>query len=475
MTYTLEKSSVLEALFVQQKLAAQKSPYPSYEQRIEALKKVQKLVVDNETLLTQALSEDFSYRSPHETRLLELISIVENCKYTCKRLAKWMKAEKRSVSLLFKPGKARVHYQPLGVIGNVVPWNYPIHLALGPLIGALAAGNRMLIKMSELTPKTGEVLQNLIEEYFSPDEVAVINGGTSVAQEFCSLPFDHLLFTGSSAVGKLVMQEASKNLTPVTLELGGKSPVIVDEDADLKHAAERVIIGKLLNAGQTCVAPDYVLIHEKCTEQFIHLCKEVANSRYPNLMNNPDYSAIINDHHVERLQKLLKEAEEQGAHLSKLQEGANKASSKARLFEPIIMTNVKPSMRIMQEEIFGPILPILSYRSIDEAIDYIAQRPHPLALYYFGKDRKIQEKVIKNTQCGGMTINGTMTHVAQEDLPFGGVGTSGMGQYHGKETFKTFSHAKSIYQESSWSQGKILYPPYGRIVNYLINKLLIKN
>lgn len=453
--------------FLTQRSAYAKNPYPTYEERKQQLAKLAKSIYQNRYKLAEAVSKDFGHRSIHETLLLEIFPSLENIHYMERNLKKWMKPQKRKVSVWFQPGRAEVLNQPLGVVGVIVPWNYPVYLAIGPLVAAMAAGNRVLIKISEYTPHTGEILKEIL----SPLPVFITGGGPEIGQYFTELPLDHLLFTGSTAVGRQVMKAASSNLTPVTLELGGKSPAIIGRDYSIAKAAEQIMVGKLLNAGQTCIAPDYVLVPEELLASFIENAKKAVSRLYPTFEKNPDYSAIINDKHLTRLQELLEDAKSKGAFVGATGRSPSLASQK---FCPILLTGVTSDMRVMKEEIFGPILPVMTYKDLSEAINYVNSHPRPLALYYFDRDKNNIEKVLKETVSGGVTINDTLLHIAQDDLPFGGVGFSGMGHYHGKEGFETFSKQKAIFYQSRWSASRWLYPPYTQLKRKLI-EFMLKN
>ncbi|WP_313131798.1 coniferyl aldehyde dehydrogenase, partial [Stutzerimonas nitrititolerans] len=386
-----------------------------------------------------------------------------------RRLRKWMKPSRRSVGLAFQPASARVLYQPLGVVGIIVPWNYPLYLAIGPLIGALAAGNRVMLKMSESTPATGQLLKDLLAQVFTEDQVAVVLGEADVGIAFSRLPFDHLLFTGSTSIGRQVMRAAADNLTPVTLELGGKSPAIVSAGVPLEDAAERIAFGKTLNAGQTCVAPDYVLVPKDRLEGFVEAYRQVIQRFYPQLSDNPDYTSIINPRQYARLQDYLDDAQTRGARLLPLFE-----QGQARRMPHHLLLNVTDEMRVMQDEIFGPLLPVVPYDDLQQALAYVNARPRPLALYYFGYDKAEQQAVLENTHSGGVCLNDTLLHVAQDDLPFGGVGPSGMGHYHGHEGFLTFSKAKGVFVKQRFNAARMIYPPYGKALQKLVYRLFVR-
>ncbi len=389
--------------------------------------------------------------------------------YASKRLKRWMKPSRRSVNLVFQPARSKVVYQPLGVVGIIVPWNYPLFLAISPLTGALAAGNRVMIKMSEATPRTSQLLKDLIARVFPEDLVTVVLGEAEVGAAFSRLPFDHLLFTGATSIGRHVMRAAADNLTPVTLELGGKSPAIVSRDVPLKDAAQRIAFGKSLNAGQTCIAPDYVLVPRERVDDFVKAFREAMLSFYPTLEDNPDYTAIINERHFERLQGYLEDAVSKGAREVRLYE-----AGQGRRMPLAILLDVSDEMTVMQEEIFGPLVPVVPYERLEEAFDYVNDRPRPLALYYFGYDRHEQERVLHETHAGGVCINDTLLHAAQEDLPFGGVGPSGMGRYHGQEGFLTFSNAKGVFVKQRFNAAAMIYPPYGKTLQKLIRKAFVR-
>ncbi len=443
---------------------------PDVASRRARLKKISLLLRENGPVLAAAISSDFSHRSSHETQLLEIFPALSAAKHARQHVRGWMRSKKSWASMWFLPARNELRPQPLGVIGIIVPWNYPVLLAIGPLVAAIAAGNRVMVKMSEATPKTGALFAQLADRYFSRDEVIVINGEADVAAAFSALPFDHLLFTGSTTIGKLVMQAAAKNLTPVTLELGGKSPAIVGADANIGDAAEKIMFGKCLNAGQTCIAPDYVLLPRGSESAFISAAKAVVTRQYPDLAANADFTAIVNPRQAARLHGYIQEAIERGAVVMPL---ADSASNNPQKIVPTIVTNTSDVLGLMQDEIFGPILPVISYDTLDEAIDYVNARPRPLALYYFGYAQRDIDRVLDQTISGGVSINETVMHVSQEDLPFGGVGPSGMGAYHGKFGFDTFSKLKPIFHQSRFNGLFLFKPPYGKRFDALI-KLLMK-
>lgn len=459
----------IHRLFTAQRQAYAANPMPPAAQRQQWLKVLRQVLSDERQALIGAISQDFSHRSPDETLLAELMPSLHGIHYASKHLKGWMKASRRSVGVAFQPASAKVIYQPLGVVGVIVPWNYPLYLAIGPLVGALSAGNRVMLKLSESTPATGRLLKQLLARVFPEDLVCVVLGEAEVGMAFSRLRFDHLLFTGATSIGKQVMRAAAEHLTAVTLELGGKSPAIVSADVPLKDAAERIAFGKTLNAGQTCVAPDYVLVPEERVGSFIEAYRKAVRGFYPELADNPDYTAIINDRQLARLNGYLSDATSKGALLIPLFE-----QNQGRRMGHSLLLNVNDEMTVMQDEIFGPLLPIVPYKGLDQAFAYINQRPRPLALYYFGYNKAEQRRVLDETHSGGVCINDTLLHVAQDDLPFGGIGASGMGHYHGHEGFLTFSKAKGVLIKQRLNAAKLIYPPYGKSIQKLIQKLFIR-
>lgn len=461
----------LEVTLQMQRKAFNANPNSAWAERKSNLLKLGKAINDNELAFQQAISEDFGNRSFVETTIAEVAIIHGGIKHALKHTQKWMRTRKAPTAMQFKPGSNKIIPQPLGIIGIISPWNYPLQLAIMPLIGALGAGNRVMIKPSEYTPKFSDLLKSVLGEVFSEDEVYVAVGGVEVAQEFSSLPFDHLLFTGSTNVGRIVAGAASKNLTPVTLELGGKSPVIVDKSANLKLAIPRIANGKLLNAGQTCVAPDYLLMPEREIDAFSKALIAKAEEFYPKFAGNPDYTSIIADSHYARLQGLLEDAENKGATLRTAGDDDTQVMAQERRIPLTVVTNTTPDMKIMQEEIFGPLLPIVASETLEDSMQYVQDRDRPLALYWFGEDKAKRDHVLKNSISGGVSINETAWHVVQEDIPFGGVGPSGMGGYHGEHGFKTFSHMKGVFFQSKFSGGKMLFPPYTDKTKKVLNMM----
>jgi coniferyl-aldehyde dehydrogenase len=468
-----EPTSPLRELLGRQRAAFRHST-PDYEKRIASLKLLEAAVIDRQTEIVHAVNEDFGGRARQETLALELVPLVDAIRHSRRQLAKWMKPRRVSTGVNFFPATARIIYQPLGVIGIIGAWNYPILLTLSPLVDAVGAGNHALLKPSELAPASAALLKKIIKDSFPEEYIAVVTGDAKVAAEFAALPFDHLLFTGSTRVGKLVMRAASENLTPVTLELGGKCPAIIHPEFPLATAAERILTGKLYNAGQTCLAPDYVFVHESQREEFAKHAETVARQLYPKWSDNADYSRIINQAHYERLNDYVKEATARGAKVISLGEKAEGRNAENRVFPPVILQDVNEGMLAMQEEIFGPILPVLTFREVSEALRYVNDHERPLALYYFDYDARRVDHVLQTTVSGGVTINDVIYHIAQNNLPFGGVGTSGMGQYHGKAGFETFSKKKGVLMQSRWSSLAFLRPPYGplseRIIRFLLRK-----
>lgn len=437
------------------------------ESRLDALAS---LVLDNADAFVAAIDADFGHRSGHETRLLEIFPGIETIRHNRRHVGAWMRPQRRPVSLWFRPGRAQVIPQPLGVVGIIVPWNYPLLLAISPLAAALAAGNRAMIKMSEFTPRTGQLLAELVTRYFPAGEVAVTLGDAATGAAFAKLPFDHLLFTGSTSVGHHIMRMAAENLTPVTLELGGKSPAIVGPEYPLHKAAERIVVGKLLNAGQTCIAPDYVMVPAGQEDAFVAAARAVVARIYPDIATTPDYSSIVNERHFQRLESYLADAVAQGARVLPLSNAT--ADRESRRLPPQALLGVTETMRVMQDEIFGPLLPVLPYRDMEHALAYVNTHPRPLALYIFEQDKQRLDRVLQGTVAGGVTVNDTILHIAQEELPFGGVGPSGMGQYHGIEGFRTFSKQKAVFYQSPLNGISLFNPPYGRLFERLTRFLI---
>jgi coniferyl-aldehyde dehydrogenase len=461
----------LRAAFDAQRAAFRAEPFPSLTTRLERLTRLEAACLDRRDELADAISDDFGNRSRHESLIAEIFITVSSIRYLKKHLKRFMRSHGRQVAMTFLPGRARVEPQPLGVVGIISPWNYPVQLALSPLAAALAAGNRVMLKPSELTPRTSECKARLLADAFDEDLVTTVQGGPEVGATFSSLPFDHLLYTGSTRVGRLVMQAAAKNLTPVTLELGGKSPTIVHRDFDVTRAASAIAAGKLFNAGQTCIAPDYALVHRDRVQAFVDAFRTKVATSFPSLADNPDFTSIVNERHFARLQGYLDDARQKGARIVELNPASEDLGDGTKL-APHLVLDPTDEMAVMQEEIFGPILPIVPVDSFDAAIEYVNDRPRPLALYLFDDDRGRIDDVLRRTHSGGVTINDTLLHVAQDDLPFGGIGPSGLGAYHGQEGFDTFSHRKAVFHQARVNGSSLLHPPYGRRIEKLLSWLL---
>ncbi|BDY03449.1 coniferyl aldehyde dehydrogenase [Ferrimonas sp. YFM] len=459
--------------FEQQKAAFHQEPYRDVAHRIDDLSRLKQALLKHSDNLAQALDQDYQGRSHQDTLISDILPCVMNIGYTTKRLKKWTKPERRHAGLLLAPAQVEVHYQPLGVVGIVVPWNFPVMLSIGPLITALAAGNRAMIKLSEFTPKANAALIEMLADAFDEKQVVCIEGEAEIAAQFSALPFDHLLFTGSTTVGRHVMRAAADNLTPVTLELGGKSPTIVGPDMDLDTAAERMILGKTLNGGQICVAPDYVLVPREKLQGFAEAYQRQFQSLYPKGIDSQDYTSVVNERQYQRLIAWLEEAENKGAKVLPCVPGHHRNDERKRLTTHLLL-DTTDEMTVRQEEIFGPLLPLIPYDSIDEALEYVRSRPRPLALYLLSYDKVLQQKVISQSHAGGMCINNALFHVAADDAPFGGVGPSGMGHYHGIEGFKTFSHAKTVLRQGRLFVGKLVYPPYDKWLQKLIFKFFLR-
>ncbi|MFT7579262.1 MAG: coniferyl-aldehyde dehydrogenase [Myxococcota bacterium] len=439
-----------------------------YAARMDAVARIGSLTKKYLPKLEAAARADFGNRSAHETALYEVFPVLNTVQYIRKHLKSWMAPQKRHAELIFKPAKNEVRFQALGVVGIIAPWNYPFSLSAVPLAYALAAGNRVALKPSEFTPNVSQTLAEMLSEGFAPEMVQVVTGGPDVGKAFSSQPFDHLLYTGSTAVGRHIMRAAAENLTPVTLELGGKSPAIIHPDYPIAKAATTIAAGKLVNAGQTCVATDYVLCPEGKVAEFVDAYRAAAEKFYPTIRDNDDYTSIITDRHFERISKLRDDAAAEGANVITINPANEELPAADRKIAPTVLIDVKDSMEIMQDEIFGPLLPVMSYRVLDEAIDYVNDHPRPLALYYFDDDKRRVDHVLEATVSGGVCVNETVLHVGQDDLPFGGVGASGMGAYHGREGFETFSHKKAVFRSGAFSVAGLTRPPYGTVADGLL-------
>ncbi len=466
-----EGAEAPSALYDSLREAWRAQPFLSYEERRQALLALRHSIARYQRELIDAAHEDFGCRSEFTTKLGDVFTIQSELDYLLARLKRWMKPSRRQVALEFQWGSAQVQYQALGVVAVIAPWNYPFRLALGPLAAALAAGNRVLLKPSEFAPRCGRLMQHVLTETFQPELVRVILGDAETAASMCRLPFDHVFFTGSTAVGRAVMRAASEHLTPVTLELGGKCPAIVANGYPLGHAAKRIMAGKLFNAGQMCMAPDHVWIHESRLEAFIAEAVSASRTLYPSLAENADYTSIINEAHYGRVLALINDAREAGARAVAVNPAEEPLAPESRKIAPTLLWNVDETMDVAQQEIFGPVLPIHTYTSLDDLLLNLREKPSPLALYYFDEDERRAQHVIQNTRSGGVCINDVVLHSLQNDLPFGGVGASGMGKYHGFEGYQTFSHARAVFRQSRVNGSSLLLPPYTRLARRVLDRL----
>ena len=458
----------LHQLFEMQRQASRAQPEVPLALRRDRLARLDTMLHQHAPALCAAVHADFGVRSAALTQIADFFVLRNLMAHTLRHLRAWMRPQRVATPLYLLPARGHVQRQPLGVVGVISPWNYPIQLAFGPALTALAAGNRVMLKPSELTPQTSALMAELVGRAFAPDEFCVVQGGAEVAAAFAGLPFDHLFFTGSTTVGRKVAQAAAANLTPTTLELGGKSPCIVDASCRLEDAALKIAHGKLFNAGQTCIAPDYLLLPRGREEAFTQAFARAVARLFPRIAGNPDYTAILDAHQHARLQAVLADAEAQGATLQVIDPHAGPAFSHGeagmplqRQMLPVLVFGAHDGMRLMNEEIFGPVLPVLPYDDLDAAIAHVNARPRPLALYWFGEDRRARDQVLAQTVSGGVSVNDTLTHIAHEGLPFGGVGDSGWGAYHGETGFLRFSQQKAVLLQSRWGLGSLMYPPYG--------------
>lgn len=466
----MTEATDLGDLLARQREAHRRDPTPAWPVRAARLHALESLLRQHRDAIGEAIHADFGCRPREETDLLEVFPSLSAVRHALSHGKRWMRPRRRLAELAFLPARTELRPQPLGVVGIIVPWNYPLYLAVGPLVDALVAGNRALVKMSEYTPRFSALFADLVARHFPREEVAVVTGDATVAQAFSALPLDHLLFTGSTAVGRHVMRAAADNLTPVTLELGGKSPAIIGPNADFPRAVERIVFGKLVNAGQTCIAPDYVLLPRNRVGDFIAAARAVVERFYPGIAANDQYASIASDRQHERLLALRDAAVAAGARAETL--GTQADVQGPRRLLPTLLTGVRDEMAVMQDEIFGPLLPLVTYDTLDEAIAYVAARPHPLALYLFERGRGAIDKVLSRTISGGVTVNDTLYHIAQHHLPFGGVGPSGQGGYHGEAGFRTFSHLKPVFQQARLNGTGLLNPPYGERFRRLLELLL---
>lgn len=458
----------LQHLFAEVQAHYSTNPYPELEQRLDILKSIKSELLNNKRALVDALHQDYGYRSDFDSLICDLLPAVGHINYTIRHLKKWLKPSKRHSGLLLMPSKVRVEYQPLGVVGVIVPWNFPIVLSIAPIITALAAGNRVLVKLSEHTPHTNQVLSEIFAQF--GEYVRPVEGGADIAQYFSSLPFDHLIFTGSTKVGKLVAASAARNLTPVTLELGGKSPAIIADDADMSKAVDAVILGKSINAGQICVAPDYVMVPQGKELSFIECYLERYSQLYVRKGRLDSATQIINETQWLRLQSYVQDAKNLGASVHSI----DGVELEKHQMLPQLVTGVTPEMLVMQEEIFGPILPVIGYRHLSEVFAFINARPRPLALYLMSNDKVLQQQVIEQTHSGGVAINDTLLHVAADDAPFGGIGESGIGQYHGEEGFRTFSKAKTVLTSPTWLPRNVIILKYRGLAVKVLSRLFLR-
>jgi len=453
-------------VFERQFSASRSTPPPSLQVRRVRLQRLEHGVLASASEFAEAICADFGGRAPPETELLEIIPLVRAMRHTRRHLARWMQPERRRVEWPFWPGSARVRHEPLGVVGILSPWNYPLLLALAPLVDALAAGNRVMLKPSERTPAVSALLQRRIGEWFAADEVSVISGGIETARAFARLPFDHLVFTGGTGIGREVMRAAAENLTPVTLELGGKSPAIVAPDYSIAAAARSIAFGKFLNGGQTCIAPDYALVPMAQVEAFGRAVIAASEAGYSTLEDNPQYTALLGD--GARLSALVDAARARGAEVLRHRDAARCA----RKYPPTVVLNPPRDCALMRDEIFGPVLPVYGYDTLDEALALVNSLPRPLALYAFANRSSVQSQIVSNTMSGGVTVNGTLLHIAQNSLPFGGIGASGLGAYHGRDGFLRFSHARAVFNVRCCNGLERLGPPWGRLSRW-ITRLLV--
>jgi coniferyl-aldehyde dehydrogenase len=451
----------LSSLFQVQFEASRDQPEVPLALRRDRVRRVRALIDKHGSALAEAVQADFGVRAPQLTEVADLFVLRALTSQLDSHLPRWMKPARVRTPIYLWPARGRLMRQPLGVVGVISPWNYPLQLALGPAVTAMAAGNRVMLKPSELTPSTSALTARLVSENFDPAEFCVVQGDAHVAAEFAGLPFDHLFFTGSTAVGRKVAEAAARNLTPTTLELGGKSPCIVDPSADLDAVVVKIVHGKLLNAGQTCIAPDYLLLPRGREAEFERAWQSAVNRLFPRLEGNADYAAIVSDRHLARLQSLVHEAADAGARVVEPADPAARPGQATRQMRPVLVFNPPSDGRLMREEIFGPVLPILPCDSVEEAVRFINSRPRPLALYWFGSNRSACDQLLANTLSGGVTVNDTLMHIAHEGLPFGGVGESGWGAYHGETGFLRFTHTKAVLLQSRLAMGHLFYPPYG--------------
>ena len=466
-SYEETSQSQMQSILDRQRAAYLAEGVVSSETRMDRLERAVQVVKKHQKAFVQAMNEDFGHRSEHQSLFTDVASSVGPLRHAQQSLKRWQKKDKRKVTpgiLALLGAKAWVEYQPLGVVGVISPWNFPVNLTFTPLAGVLSAGNRCMIKPSEYTPATSAAMAAGFAEEFDEEEIAVITGGPQTGADFSGLAFDHLLFTGATSVAKHVMRAASENLVPVTLELGGKSPVIISPKADMAPTTDALMAGKMMNAGQICLAPDYVFVPRDRMGEFVESSKRSVAKMYPTLLDNPDYTSVVNARHFERINGYVDEARERGVEVVEINPADEDfRQQSAHKIAPTLLIDPPEDSAVMQEEIFGPVMPIKSYDSLDETLDYVNSHDRPLGLYYFGTDQQETERVLNQTTSGGVTLNDVVMHVAQENLPFGGVGPSGMGAYHGEDGFRTFSHAKSVFKQATFNPAEKLglRPPYG--------------
>jgi coniferyl-aldehyde dehydrogenase len=451
--------------------AAQHRHVATYAERMAKLAALDKAIVGYREDIVQAISADFGRRSRMETLAADVMTVLSDVRHTRRHLRGWMKPERRGVNWPFLPARGEVRVQPLGVVGVLAPWNYPFQMVMLPLANAIAAGNRAMVKPSEFTPRVADLLTRLLGEVFTGEEVVVVQGGADVGAAFTRLPFDHLLFTGSTVVGRHVMAAAARNLTPVTLELGGKSPVVIAPGYPIEHAAERVAFGKCFNAGQTCVAPDYVLVPRAQRDEFVRAFMASLKRRYPTLARNPDYTAIVNARQADRLREWLDDARERKVTVVQHRPDAEAAPPGVEVVPPTVLLDPPDDARVMREEIFGPLLPVKSYDTHEEAIDYVLGRDRPLAFYPFDRDGARLERTLERVVAGTVCVNDVVVQFGQDDLPIGGVGASGMGMYHGREGFLTFSKRTSVFRQPRLNAMALFDPPYSRLAQRIVDFL----
>jgi acyl-CoA reductase-like NAD-dependent aldehyde dehydrogenase len=462
----------LRWLFDTQRAAVSQCSIPPLAQRLRMLKALQKALLEQREALAEAIDADFGGRSKTETLFVEVYGLIDEIRHTVRALPRWVRPRRVPANPETWPGRASLHYQPLGIIGVIGAFNYPLYLALSPAIGAIAAGNRVMIKPSEQAPRTAALLENMIGHLFTPDQVGVVTGGPELSRAFGELDFDHIVFTGSARVGRQVLVQAAEKLVPVTLELGGKSPAIIAPGCDLADAAARIMYAKLLNAGQTCVAPDIAWVPQKEVAAFIEAAYQAASRFLPNLVANPNYTRIISSPAYERLQHWIDEAQARGAQVRTVNPAGETCNSDNGVFPPTLVSDCPPDCALRQQEIFGPVLPVIGYSDLEAVVDITNAGPPPLAAYLFDRDRQRADHIVERLKCGGITVNGCLYHVGQHQLPLGGVGESGMGAYHGYHGFQTFSCRKSVFHASRLVPDHWMHPPYGARMEWLLGWLL---